>query len=94
MPKSPSSGEVLKCSCSGLGVPNFPLSALRVKKVWDITRNGYVNSLIEFLKTLVITTAELHSTKPELRFCAGSNSARSVSEICGDEISHNGPGWK
>ena len=27
------------------------------------------------------TTAQLHSTKPELRFCAGSNTARVVSEI-------------
>ena len=30
---------------------------------------------------MVITTAQLHSTKPELRFCAGSNPARGVSEI-------------
>ena len=30
---------------------------------------------------VVITTAQLHSTKPELRFCAGSNPACSVSEI-------------
>ena len=29
----------------------------------------------------VITTAKLHSTKPELRFCAGSSLARGVSEI-------------
>ena len=29
----------------------------------------------------VITTAQLHSTKPELRFWAGSNPARVVSEI-------------
>ena len=28
-----------------------------------------------------ITTAQLHSTKPELRFCAGSNPARGVSDI-------------
>ena len=34
---------------------------------------------------VVITTAQLHSTKPELRFCAGSNSARCVSDICDDE---------
>ena len=31
--------------------------------------------------SVVITTAQLHSTKPELRFCAGSNPARGVSEI-------------
>ena len=30
---------------------------------------------------VVINTAQLHSTKPELRFCAGSNPARGVSEI-------------
>ena len=29
----------------------------------------------------IITTAQLNSTKPELRFCAGSNPARGVSEI-------------
>ena len=36
---------------------------------------------------VVITTAQLHSTKPEFRFCTGSNPARSVSEICDYEIS-------
>ena len=30
---------------------------------------------------VVITTAQLHSTKLELRFCAGSKHARGVSEI-------------
>ena len=30
---------------------------------------------------MVITTAQLHSTKPELRFCADSNSACGVLEI-------------
>ena len=30
---------------------------------------------------VVITTAQLHSTKPELRLRAGSNPARGVSEI-------------
>ena len=30
---------------------------------------------------VVITTAQLHSTKSELRFCTGSNPARSMSEI-------------
>ena len=34
-----------------------------------------------FIKPVVITTAQLHSTKPEFRFCAGSNPARDVSEI-------------
>ena len=30
---------------------------------------------------VVLTTAQLHSTKPQLRFCAGSNPARGASEI-------------
>ena len=33
------------------------------------------------LSYLIITTAQLHSTKPELRFCPGSNPAHGVSEI-------------
>ena len=30
---------------------------------------------------VVITAAQLHSAKPELRFCIGSNLARGASEI-------------
>ena len=30
---------------------------------------------------VVITIAQLHSTKPELRFCTGSNPAHGMSEI-------------
>ena len=30
---------------------------------------------------VIIITTQLHLTKPELRFCAGSNPARGVSEI-------------
>ena len=36
---------------------------------------------ISVLAPWCVTTAQLHSTKPELRFCTGSNSARSMSEI-------------
>ena len=42
---------VSKCHWSSLGEPNFPLSALWVKKVCKIIRNGLLNSFIEFLKT-------------------------------------------
>ena len=31
---------------------------------------------------VVITTAQLHSMKPELRFCTGSNPTCGVLEIC------------
>ena len=34
-----------------------------------------------FILVEVITTTQLHSTKPELRFCAGSKPAHSVLEI-------------
>ena len=34
---------------------------------------------------VVITTAQLHSTKPELSFCTGSGSVRGVLEICDGE---------
>ena len=34
---------------------------------------------------VVIATAQLHSTKAELKFCTGSNPARDVSEICEGE---------
>ena len=30
---------------------------------------------------MVIATAQIHSAKPEIRFCAGSNPARGISEI-------------
>ena len=45
-----------------------PLATMKLEPLW---RCGVV----------VITTAQLHSTKPELRFCAGSNPARGVSKI-------------
>ena len=34
---------------------------------------------------VISTTAQLYSTKPELRFCAGSNPACGMSEICDGE---------
>ena len=34
---------------------------------------------------LVISSAQLYSTKAELRFCAGSNHDRGVSDIRNDE---------
>ena len=36
-------------------------------------------------EVVVITTAQLHSTKPELWFCTDSNPARGVSQICNSE---------
>ena len=40
---------------------------------------------------VVVTTAQVHSTKSELRFSADLNPDRGMSEIGDGE---NGPGWK
>ena len=37
--------------------------------------------VIKYRGVVVITTTQLHSSNPELRFCAGSNPAHGVSEI-------------
>ena len=44
-----------------------------------------VLSIIVALFVVVITTAQLHPSKPKLRICAGPNPARGVSEICDSE---------
>ena len=58
VPECLSSLRVLKCKMV-LRVPfdfplspNFSLSSLPLKNVWNITRNGLANSFIEFLKIL------------------------------------------
>ena len=38
-------------------------------------------AVVVITTAVVITAAQLHSSKPELRFCAGSNPARGMSEI-------------
>ena len=43
---------------------------------------------------VVITTAKLHSTKSELRFCSDWNPAGGVLEICDSDNVCNGSGWK
>ena len=53
----------------------------------DIDRGTVVDRVV------VVTTAQLHSTKPELRFCAGSNPARGVLEFQMVRNSDNSPGW-
>ena len=53
-----------------------------IKVRHDYFKNSVFPSPISWrCGVVVITTAQLHSTKPELRFCAGSNPARGVSEI-------------
>ena len=73
---------------------SFPQTLIEILKRFLKVNNantkkyGINKSLLNkrFLRgVLVITTAQLHSTKPELRFCAGLNPARGVSEICDGE---------
>ena len=47
---------------------------------WHLTVYRFVATIWR-RGVVVITTAQLHSTKPELRFCAGWNHACCVSEI-------------
>ena len=48
----------------------------------EVIRKNSNQAVIWRHGVVVITTAQLHSTKPELRFCTGSNPAGGMSEIC------------
>ena len=52
----------------------------------QLKRFFYPNILYNYRGVMVITTVQLHSTKSELRFCAGSNPACGVSEIHHGEV--------
>ena len=45
-------------------------------------------------RVVVITTTQLHSAKPELRLCAGSNLLTACRKFAMVRISDNGPCWK
>ena len=53
-------------------------------QLYDVSGVVRVFFLLLFWRrgVVVIATVQLHSTKPEPRFCPGSNLARDVSEIC------------
>ena len=53
--------------------------------LWRTRPNLLTLTNVRRRDVVVITTAQLHSTKSELRFCAGSNPARGVSEISDGE---------
>ena len=67
------------------------------KVVWG---DNYQGQVVWCRGVVVITTAQFHSTRPELRFWASSNLARGMSEIRDDEdlndVSEddNRAGWK
>ena len=61
------------------------------RKCEQVTRNLSVWILSAASGAVGITTAELYSAKPELRFCACSNPAHHISEMV--RISDGCPGW-
>ena len=65
---SPSLRLIHKSSCS-----IFILTMLTILTIFILTKWCH--------RVVIINTAQLHSAKPELRFWAGSNPARGVSEI-------------
>ena len=66
----------LKALLRGLNISYFPF------RVWSTLSNLVdISGVMWCCGVMVITTAQLHSTKPKLRLCAGSNPARGVSEI-------------
>ena len=50
-----------------------------INELFELSYNLIEKIVVPWL--VVITTAQFHSTKPKLRFCAGSNPARCMSEI-------------
>ena len=70
------------------GKPHFKAKFSPSKNRTVTWRNAYPSKRAGWFwrrGVVVITTAQFHSTKPELRFCAGSNPARGMSEICNGE---------
>ena len=69
----------------------FAISTLIFKRVLNtplimkIVFSDLGNSCTNYRYCTTNTTAQLHSSKPELRYSAGSNPASAVSEICDGE---------
>ena len=64
---------------------------IKEKECWSCHCNDVVNG-VSVRGVVVNTTAQLHSTKPELGFSTGSNPARSESQICdGENLSQCSP---
>ena len=61
-------------------------TSMLCQKYWFGSAAWRLSRLPLMHRGVVVTTiAQLHSTNPELRFCAGSNPAGGVSEICDGE---------
>ena len=71
----------LKITNTKFYVPIVTLSSKDIVKLVKLLEEGFKRPVYWRRGVVVITTAQIYSTKPELRFCAGSNPARGVSEI-------------
>ena len=71
------------CGLAGKRLDKKGKVNLKIYDVADWETNNYNIHVAPWRRgvVVVITTAQLHSTKPELRFCVGSNPAHSMLEI-------------
>ena len=79
----------VKFTKSCLKQPKFRHTHKAIVNIYIVYEMGASTS-----NEVVITTAQLHSTKPELRFSTGSNPAAACRRFAMMRISDNGPGWK
>ena len=73
--------DLQECIFSSLGATWFKDLDLCERNLSRNFKESIGNALGSVRGVVVIATAQLHSTKPELRFGAGSNPASGVSEI-------------
>ena len=73
--------DVFKMSSRRCLAIMFAATKLKEDSTKDFSPANSVKLSLLRRGVVVITTAQLHSPKPELSFCAGSNPARGVSEI-------------
>ena len=77
-----------------LGLLKAPFLGLYVSCYTLMTFLMMLSVILSCSGVVVITTAQLHSNKPEIRFSTGANPAHSMSEIRTVRMSENGAGWK
>ena len=61
---------------------HFEINICHKRKIEiSVTKNLGEDVVLRWCGVVVFSTAQLHSTKHELKFCKGSNAAHSVSEV-------------
>ena len=81
-PKNENMTEIIETGVHKMNVHQMMIFCCMNHQKRNLTPESIgVSPVVYRHSVVVITTAQLHSTKPELRFCAGSNPACGVSEI-------------